>query len=79
MIPWPGLQGNHVVAFIPQPALRTGTQQLRLLVEQENGQVSRMEIAVRYCQDSRPDLIELKSREHSLARVVQGRDFSAIV
>ena len=66
---------NLVLPVVPAD-LRADVQFLRLLVEQHNGHTfTQMKIVVRDAQNALQHLVQIKGGEHSLARVVQDRNF----
>ncbi len=60
---------NFVFAEVPAD-LRTNAQFLRILVEQQDGDIRQMEIVASDGQDPLQDLIQIEGREHRLPRFV---------
>ena len=65
---------NLVLPFVPAN-LRADVQLLRLLVEQQYGDVAQMKVVPRDAENALQHLVRIKGGEHGLARIVQDRDF----
>src|SRR5579871_6207639 len=69
-----GSEADLVLAGIPTD-LRANAKLLGLLVEQEDGDVRELKVIARNGQDPLQHLVQIKSREHGLAGVIQDRNF----